>query len=115
MLAEHTRGDTYRALGARYGMSKDRARHIVVQERVRLLTQIECDLILASKLESMGRAATWPTFLVPHEAQEDWSTALSLVQFVVDRLKSTGTDVHVKSRPTPNGVAFMLTLEEESR
>jgi hypothetical protein len=76
------------------------------------LTDIEMSLYLAQKLERMGRAdeAEWPAFVIPHQSQEDWQTALDLFQTIVDRLRARGVDVEVTNRPTPNGAVMMLTL-----
>ena len=110
MVAEHARGDSYRAIGQRHGISHEAARQTVIRESGKWIDSIELDLLVARKLERMGREteAAWPTLLVPHGG--DWSTALSLLQYAVDRLRARDLDVHVRNRPLPNGAAFQLTL-----
>jgi hypothetical protein len=76
------------------------------------VNEVEVSLYLAHKLERMGRTdeAEWPAFVIPHQAQEDWQTALDLVDHIVKRLRDRGVDVVVTNRPTPNGTVVILTL-----
>ena len=110
ILAEHARGDSYRAIGARHGISHETARQVVIHQGRRYVDGIEIDLMLAWKYEQQGREteAQWPAFAVPHGP--DWSLALSLVQWAVDELRSRDLDVHVRTQPTPDGSVFMLTI-----
>jgi hypothetical protein len=110
MVAEHARGDGYRAIGRRHGMSHERARQIVMCEGTRFVDSIEMDLYVAAKLEKMGREAAWPTMLIPFQDQAEWQTALALVQWVTDRLRARDVPVHVRNRTTPVGHALQLTL-----
>ena len=110
MLGEHARGDTYRVLGERYGYSHEGVRKLLIREGTRMVNEVEVNLYLASKQEQMGREAKWPTFLVPHQEQSDWQTALGLFQWIVDRLKARAVHVQIRSRPTSAGTAFQLVL-----
>lgn len=113
LLTEHVRGDSYRAIGVRHGISHETARKLVIAQGTQYVNEIEMSLYLADKLESIGGVGEWPTLLVPHQAQGDWQTALSLLQWTVDRLRARSVAVAIRSRPTPAGTAFQLTLGED--
>ena len=110
MVAEHAAGLSYRAIGAKHNVSHEHARQVVMRASRELADQVWLDLMVAQKYERMGRddEAAWPTLLIRHG--QDWSTALSLLQHLVDQLRSRSIDVHVRHRPLPVGAAFQLTL-----
>lgn len=115
MIGERATGDTFSAIGRRHGMSDEGVRKLVLREGTKLVNQTELDCLVAQKLEAMGRddEAGWPTFLLPHQDQRDHQTVLSLVQWLVDRLRR-GRDlaVSVHSRPTPNGLCLQIRTED---
>jgi len=110
MLVEHVGGDSFRKIGQRHKVSHEYARQLVIREGTRFVDGIELDLMVAAKLEKMGREATWPAMAVPFQEQGDWQRALAVFQWVVNRLRARDVDVQVLTRPTSAGTVFMLTL-----
>ena len=115
IFRERPRGRTLRDLAQANGLSVEGIRQVVLRESEAMVNEFEVSLYLAAKLEWLGREdeAGWPTLLVPFQEQDGWQVSLALLQFVVDRLRARDVNVHVRSRPTPNGTAFMLTLGEK--
>jgi hypothetical protein len=112
LLAEHARGDSYRAIGERHGLSHEGARQVVMRDSTVFLDRLEMDLLLAWKLEQQGRAAEaqWPGLALPHQPGDGWQLGLALFQWIVDKLKARDLDVQVQTQATPNGVVFLITL-----
>ena len=110
MVAEHQAGLSYRALGAKYDVSHEHARTVVLRASRELVDQAWLDMMVAQKLERMGRAAEaeWPTLLIRHGP--DWSTAVSLCSTLFDQLRDRDLDITVRHRSLPIGAAYMLTL-----
>jgi hypothetical protein len=110
MLTEHARGDSYRTIGARHGVSHEYVRQTVIRAGRRFVDGVELDLYVAWKLTQQGREteAEWPALVVPHSPE--WSTSIGLVQWLVDQLRQRDLDVHVRTQPTPNGSLFMLMI-----
>jgi hypothetical protein len=111
LLREHAQGLSLRQIASRHGCSHEHVRKVVLREASRFIDGIELDLMVAWKLEQMGRAeeAKWPVFMCPHGP--DWSTAIATVQWCVDQLRTDrGLDVHVTTKPHPEGALFALTI-----
>ena len=88
LLTEHARGDSYRTIGQRHGMSHEAVRQVVIREGRRFVDRVELDLYVAWKLTQQGRKteAQWPAIAVAHSLE--WSTAIALVQWLVDELRA---------------------------
>src|SRR3954471_9698044 len=77
------RGDSFREIGRRYGMSHEGARQTVMTQGGRFIDEVDLVLMVAAQYEQMGRAdeAEYPALVLPHQAQEDWQLAISLRQY----------------------------------
>ncbi len=84
-------------------MSHEGARQTVVREGTRFINQVELDLMVATKT-----GKDHPTFLVPHQQQDGWQTALNLVTWVVEQLRSRDINVSVETRNSTEGSAFTI-------
>lgn len=86
LLAEHTRGDSYRVIGERHGISQEHARQAVIRDGRRYVDGVELDLLVAWKLTQQKRdaEAECPTLVLPHQAQDGWQLGLSLLQAGTD-------------------------------
>jgi hypothetical protein len=112
LLAEHARGDSYRTIGRRHGLSHEGARKAVMRQGSAFVNRVEMDLMVAAKYERMGLTskAVWPGLAIPHGP--GWQLGLSLLQWLVDELRDRKLAVRVLTRSVPNGIVFLLTLEE---
>jgi hypothetical protein len=112
LLAQHAAGDSYRTLAGRHGLSHESARQVVLRQATALVNEVEMALYTASKHEALGREAEadWPGLVVPHQPGDGWQLGMSLLQYVVDRLRARDVDVQVRTGPLPDGIVFLLTL-----
>jgi hypothetical protein len=112
LVRERASGASYRDIAKGRGMSHETARKLVIAEEKQVIGGIVFDLLSALKAERAGRVGEWPTFLVPNQVQTDRVVALDLVQWVITRLRGLNAPLKVVTRQTPEGTAFMLTLED---
>jgi hypothetical protein len=83
-----------------------------MREGTRFINEVEVSLMLADKLEALGREdeAQWPALLVPNQDQENRKVALRLLQWTLDRLRARGIEnpgsngAAVKRRRLPNSL-----------
>ena len=114
LVADHARGDGFRTIGRRLGVSHEQARRLWARQNREHLDNIELALMVAAKYEAMGRRedADWPVIPVPFQDQTGWQAALALLQATVDELRRRDVPVRVHSLPTPAGTGFALTLDK---
>jgi hypothetical protein len=113
LLHEHAHGDSFRTIAERRGISHETARQVVIAQEKAVLGGIAYDLYAAHKAEQQGKTGEWPTFLIPNQIQSDRMLALDFFAWVVNKLKGLMIPLEVKTRPTPEGTAFMLLLDDQ--
>jgi hypothetical protein len=105
VLDEHIAGASFRDIGARHGISHERARQVYVREARAHVDKIELDMLACRK---SGEA-----FLLLIPNGPDRTLALDYLSWVVKQLRSRDIAVAVRVHTTTAGLAVELADETE--
>jgi len=114
IVRAHVTGDSFRQIAADRGVSHETARKHYVRDSRKWLDETEMHLLVAAKLESVGRdaEAEWPSMVIAHGGPiSDWQLALDVLEWTTTELRERGLPVVVESRHTEDGHVFQLRIE----
>lgn len=116
MLQDRISGASLRDLGAKYGLSHEAARQLVVRQQTEHLDNLELGLMVAAKAEQIGQPAAHPTFVVAFE-EGDWRYQLAYFEWVLCRLRERDLRISVTARQPQAGgvVVFQLTQPSQEQ
>lgn len=116
VLAARARGETYRAIGGRLGLSKDTVQRIERNHGDRLIRDLSRDLDREKARQRQGEDPHWPWIRIPFgQPAQDWADALDFFSWACRKLRELGYDLRIVTRPTPDGLDLMLTLPRRNR
>lgn len=116
VLAARARGETFRAIAGRLGLSKDTVQRIERDHGHRLIEELSGDLAVALAQQRLGYDPHWPWITIPFgQPAQDWADSLDLFSWACRRLRERGFDLEIITRPHPDGLDLMLTLPPQRR
>ena len=102
ILTEHINGDSFREIGARYGISAMRAHTVFTSSARRHVDDLELRLLANTKTDDLE------VLLIPSHSGPDFDAAIDYLHWVTHELADRGVQLKVHYRPAMNGCAFGL-------